>query len=39
VHLDLALVAEGLQGVDQAGCVGRLNLHYGEVGQSGSPPR
>jgi hypothetical protein len=36
VHLDLALVAEGLQGLNQAGGIGRENLHNGEVGQSGS---
>jgi hypothetical protein len=37
VHLDFALVAEGLQGVDQAGRVGRLDLHDGEMGHA-SPP-
>jgi len=38
VHLDLALVAEGVQGVDQAGCVGRLDLHDREVRQGELPP-
>src|SRR6516165_7274715 len=38
VHLDLALVAEGLQGFDQAGRVGRLDFHDGEMGHYASPP-
>jgi hypothetical protein len=38
VHLDLAGVAESLQGVDQAGCVGRLDFHDGEMGHRELPP-
>jgi hypothetical protein len=38
MHLDLAVAAESLQGFNQAGGIGRLDLHDGEMGHRESPP-